>query len=478
MNILIIAFPFVDRPVDYYNLPMGLLYLASSIEKLGHNVEILNLNEVSEGGFERIIKYRVQGKDAIMIGGLSVHYLHVCFIIGLIKKYSQAPIIIGGGLVSSQPELISNIVKADCFVSGECENVVEDALRMDKKIVYGDIVPISILDTTFPAYHLFNMELYLGLQKPSDNQYRSILDNPREAAIIASRGCPYNCTFCFHPTGPKYRGRSIESVFTEIDLLVDRYNINILSIYDELFSVNKEKLHNFCEKIKPYKLKWSCQLRVDSVNEDDLRIMKESGCYIISLGIESGSDVALRSYKKNITVSQIDRTLEATKKVGIAVQGNILIGAEADTWDTVQESLDWWRKHKEFKFAIIKVIPYPGTEMHRNAVVAGKLDPVKFLEQDCPPVNCGKLTSSELQKIDEQIIELYKSVELAKITNADLLPAPEKLDTFDRYNFSFNLTCPICGKVDRRKNFSLFGIRNGVFFCRHCFMRFHISGEF
>lgn len=477
MNILVIAIPFVFKPVDYYNLPMGLLYLASSLEKLGHHVTILNLNEVSDGNYERIIKYNVVDKDVVMLGGLSIHYNTIQFIIGLIKKYTNASIIVGGGLVSSQSELISQLVKADCFVSGECEGIIEEALRMDKKIYYGDTVPISILDTTFPAYHLLNMELYLGLQRPSDNQYRSIVNKPREAAIIASRGCPYNCTFCFHPTGPKYRNRSIDSIFSEIDLLVDRYNINILSIYDELFSINKTKLHDFIERIKRYKLKWSCQLRADSVEEDDLQEMKESGCYIISLGIESGSDTALRSYKKKITTKQIEETLRATKKVGIAVQGNILIGAEADTYDTVQESLAWWDRHKEYKFSIVNVIPYPGTEMYRNAFAAGKLDSIKFLEQGCPAINCSQLSDEEAKTTNEQAVKMYHAVHNAKMSNVDMNLAVEKFDSYGRYNISFDLTCPHCGKVDRRENFALNGILNGIFFCRSCFMRFHISEQ-
>ena len=477
MQILIIVPPFTNKPASFYNLPMGLLYLATVLENLGHHVVILNLNESSDGDYERVIRYNVQNTDVIMIGGLSVFYNVVKSIITIIRKYSCSRIVVGGGLVTSQPEFISKHLDADHFVSGECEDVVQDVLKFDKRVYYAKgQVQVEKLNTLMPAYHLFNMELYLGLQRPSDGHYRSIVDNPRESALIASRGCPYQCTFCFHPTGLKYRARSLNSVFKEIDILVENYNINILAIYDELFSISKERLVDFCERIKKYKLFWSCQLRVDSVTEDDLAMMKDSGCYILSLGIESGSNAILKSYKKGITVAQIDKTLELTKKIGIAVQGNILIGAEAETRDTVCESLEWWKKHAPYKFALTYVIPYPGTELYKNAVVNGKIDELAFLEAGCPTVNCTTLSDNDSKEINDELITTWNSVNsMAFVSNQDLVLTADKFDSYGRAKLSFDATCPYCKTVDRRHNFALDGLSNGIFFCRNCFMRYHFK---
>jgi len=210
MNALIIVPPLASKPVQYYNLPMGLLYVASAIRGQC-DTTILNLTEYPYWEHERIIKYRAKEVDVVLIGGLSVHYRAIKRIVDIVKKYCDIPVIVGGGLVTSQPEVVAGMINADVFVSGEGDEFdmfgeYSNLVRM----VIMKTVPRDKLDILMPAYDLFNMELYLSLQRPSDSIYRAVTDFPRDVAIIASRGCPYNCTFCFHPTGNTYRQRSLE----------------------------------------------------------------------------------------------------------------------------------------------------------------------------------------------------------------------------------------------------------------------------
>jgi radical SAM superfamily enzyme YgiQ (UPF0313 family) len=462
MTALIIVPPYASRIVDYYNLPMGLLYVASAVRKT-HDVKILNLNEIPRENYERVIRYHATDATVMMTGGLSVHYNILKEIVDIVDRNTDIPIVLGGGIVSSQPELISTLFNADIFVTGEADEfeMIED----DFGIRSIDTVSTNKLDIAMPAYDLFNMESYLGLQRPSDSHYRAIVDNPREAAIIASRGCPYNCTFCFHPTGNKYRQRSLNSVFTEIEYLVEHYNINILAIYDECFATSKPRLTEFCERIRKYNLHWSCQLRVDSVDLDTMKMLKDSGCYIISFGIESASDRILKNYNKHITVAQINKALEWSKQVGIVVQGNIILGAEEETVETIKESLEWWKKHREYHFSIGPVIPYPGTEMYKNAVAAGKINPVKFLEDGCPAVNCCNVSFEMPSDITQELVPIFD------VGYEDLL------DFYGRVKLSFKTKCPYCGYEQTRSNYAMDMVGSGIKWCSNCHMRYFIKAN-
>ena len=116
------------------------------------------------------------------------------------------------------------------------------AFKKDSEIIITPPRPlIENLDSLpFPARHLLPMEKYFDVFSRQKHF----------ATIIATRGCPFNCTFCYHTLGEKYRIRSIDNVMKEIKIAIEKYNINCLEIYDDLFSVDKKRIYEFCDKIK------------------------------------------------------------------------------------------------------------------------------------------------------------------------------------------------------------------------------------
>ena len=106
--------------------------------------------------------------------------------------------------------------------------------------------PIMDLDSLpLPDFEGFEFEKYLAMQMPNDNLYMYVDDEPRFYPIISSRGCPYNCTFCFHPLGQKYRSRSVENFISEIKYITERYQVNNLAIVDELISNDRSRYLKF-----------------------------------------------------------------------------------------------------------------------------------------------------------------------------------------------------------------------------------------
>ena len=153
----------------------------------------------------------------------------------------------------------------------------------------------------FPSYEGFDMEIFLDSQRVSDEYYSAYSDRPRIMPIILGRSCPYQCKFCFHPVGNKYRMRSRDNFFMELDRHVQMYAPTCLLITDELFSSSLERVYEFCARIKPYRLNWVVHMRVVIISKEILEVMKEAGCYSISYGLESFSPTVLKNMRKYIS---------------------------------------------------------------------------------------------------------------------------------------------------------------------------------
>ena len=182
-----------------------------------------------------------------------------------------------------------------------------------------------------------------------------------------------SCTFCFRLMGRGYRVRSIDNVMNEINYLVHNYKINELNIFDDMFSADKPRVLEFCKRIKAYNIRWSCQLRVNIASEELLKAMKDSGCYLISYGFESGSGQILKSMEKNITVEMIENAVNLTKKNKIEIQGNFIFGDPAETIETMKITIKFIKR--VFKTTLVWIgfiVPYPGTILYEKFISRGQ----------------------------------------------------------------------------------------------------------
>ena len=325
--------PESSEKVETYLLPLGLAYISAYLKAAGKDVTVINLNN-RQGRIEDIIRTEmtIRKYDIVFAGGLSLFYPHLRDLTKHIRKHSpQTTIVIGGGIISAQPEIMFKLIEPDYGIIGEGEqtclelvNALEirsDVGAVDGLVFYGwddkgKMIPIltnprkPIMDLDampFPDYESFGYEEYLENVKPSDYIVYDVVDEPRYYPVVASRSCPYNCTFCFHPLGQKYRQRSIDNIMAEIKANVEKYRINIVFPIDELFSNDRDRMVDFCQKFKaysdtlPYKLWFSCNNRVDTTTEEMLEIMKASGACVLSFGLESYSPTVLKSMKKHTT---------------------------------------------------------------------------------------------------------------------------------------------------------------------------------
>ncbi|MEI8350065.1 MAG: radical SAM protein [Candidatus Omnitrophota bacterium] len=495
MKVLIVA-PRYKPFGQFYELPLGLAYLSAYLKTKGVHVDFLNLNQCP---FDEVLIKMLSEADIVCTGGLSVHYHQVKTIIDMAKCINPAiKTIVGGGLISATAGIVMRALNADVGIIGEGEITLFEVIKAIEEKRKISTIPnvianedgVYVIDTTsyrteidnidtlpFPDYEGLGIEQYLDKQLCGDEHYLYPFDNPRGMPIISSRSCPFNCTFCFHPIGQKYRQRSLDNLFTEIDYLVERYRINILSILDELFSLDHARIKEFCRRIKKYNLRWMTQMRVDSVTEEIIGLLKESGCFQISFGVESASNKVLESMNKKISIEQIGQALEWSYNAGIGIQGNFIFGDKAETPATAKETLDWWLAHKKYALNLTYIIPYPGSGLYNYAVIKGIIkDETKYLTNNCPFV---KITPSFPEV--SSMLESYRN-------QHNHLPAINQVSQKVGYDpirgelYQVTAVCPHCKKQETYKN--LYWGSTGISFlsgrgyrigCRDCNQRFDLT---
>ena len=467
MRILIVAPRY--RPYgQFYELPLGLAYISSYLKSKGKDVTFLNLNEYPD---DKKFFEMVGTADVLCTGGLSVHYRQLQDIISNARKVNpKVRIILGGGIYSSDPELMLGALDIDVGIPGEGE------ARLNAVLDNVPAQPIDNLDDLpFPDYEGLGVRNYLDRQLCGDEHYTYTLDKPRCLPIISSRSCPHNCSFCFHPLGKVYRQRSLGNFFKEVEYLIETYQVNMLAVLDELISADKERLAAFCDRISKYQINWMAQIRADSVDRDTLKRMKAAGCHQVSIGVESGSNKVLESMNKHTTIERIGQTLEWAYELGLGIQGNFIFGDKAETVATAQETLDWWMAHRQYMLNLTYIIPYPGCDLYKGAVKSGLIpDKIDYLDKGCPTIaltpKIGAI--SRLVEDHKPLGVLYAKVISSKITGGD------------RYRgvlYNTQILCPHCEKEVEYTNLydgsTNANMVRGVYRigCRNCNQRFDVK---
>jgi len=219
------------------------------------------------------------------------------------------------------------------------------------------------------------------------------------------------------------------------------------------------------------------QMRVDSVTKDTIKMLRASGCYQISYGIESADNSILESMGKHITIERIQQALEWTYEAGIGIQGNLIFGDKNETLATAQKTLDWWYANRKFMLNLTYVIPYPGSELYTYAVSKGLIfDQIEYIQNGCPTVSL----SSEMRPISA-LIEEYRpyGILFAQVYWYE----KTTIDQFRGQLYRVSVCCPHCGDIytyeniyygSTGKGFTKTGYRIA---CRNCNQRFDIPKE-
>lgn len=215
-------------------------------------------------------------------------------------------------------------------------------------------------------------------------QYRMPLIKGPFTFIVTSRGCPAGCTFCIKHVSYQnsVRLRSPEKLVEEI-LLLKSLGIHNIHMYADLFTVNREQVMELCNLLieVDLRIRWTCNSRVDFVDEEMLHLMARSGCWYISWGLESGNEEILKKARKGIRPQQAERALRWSKEAGIKNWGYFIIGLPGETEETIRETIHFAKK-LPLDIALFHVAaPYPGTPLFFTVVENGWFRPGTRWEQ-------------------------------------------------------------------------------------------------
>jgi len=267
--------------------------------------------------------------------------------------------VIGGPHVTfTANEVLDSSEDVDFVVAGEGEYTMlellkalegDRSLKEVKGITFrdkGKIVKtpsrgyIEDLDSLpFPARHLLPMDKYKILGRKLTVIH-----------VVSSRGCPFRCIFCSSSAlcGKRFRARSVENMLDEIEEAVERYKTRHVEFIDDTFTLNRRRTAEFCEEVKRRGLdiSWNCSSRVDTIDEDLMRKMREAGCSIIFFGVESASQRTLDLIGKGITVDRAVKAINLAKRVGIEVLASFVIGFPWETIEDMKETIRFATKLK------------------------------------------------------------------------------------------------------------------------------------
>lgn len=406
-------------------MPLGILYVSAALKASGvANVFTVNLNH-QEDSDEEVLGRIIKENDIHIVGsgGISGQFIEVSPLMKLLKKIApQLTTIVGGGMITADaiPAMEAFEGCVDYGVIGEGEKTVVELVQAIyhnkakneiKGIIYKDGKEwvltkrredeMDLDSLPLPDYAGFDYDKYLATNGEVED---GVKYSP--VAIIGGRSCKYNCTFCFHPSGSKYRQRSLDSIFSEIDYLVNHYDVNYIALREELFASDEQRVLDFCKRIKDYPLVWSIQLRVDSVSELMVEALKNSNCRYVFLGIESADNRILKSMRKNITIEQVEYALDLTIKAGLDTRSTIILGDEVETMESAYRTINWWLEHKKYSSIVIDmIIAFPGSTLYKNARKNGRIpDPIRFLQEGCPIINLStEMSDAEYDKLVQDI---------------------------------------------------------------------------
>lgn len=361
---------------------LGALYIISALRKANIEVDYRDYqtSEYREDlKIESITNFAKESENVILMCCMAYMLPLVTLAIQKIKEeYPEKIIIMGGaGPTGVASKLIREFDGIDLIIKGEGEEtVVEvlDKLNDDMTGFKGNLDEVdgivtrdkdnNVLETKnrhrkkvldeidFPAYDYIDMKKY------------------EVFGLVTGRGCAYRCKFCdIHGLwGNKYYQRSLDNVFEELDILVNKYGVSNISIWDDTFTVDRNRVVEFCNKVIENKLKfeWSCFSRVNLVDEEILKLMSKAGCKGIFFGLESGSEKVLDKIDKKITVEAMIKAIDLTKRF-MEAKAHLIWGFPMEDREDLYKSfylLNYLRNDIEVN--ISQLWPYPTSQIYRE----------------------------------------------------------------------------------------------------------------
>lgn len=390
----------------YKSVPIGILSIATYLNHNGYNVKIVDGRTCSKKESLEAIKKEINSLLCLCISATTIQLKHALSVCDHVKeKDKELPILFGGIHPTLYPIQTANDPSIDYVVYGEGEYAILDLMKniegKNKEIskIRGLIYKkngkprinamqsgIDPNELPLPDYTLLDIGKYIEREFVTNlGQIRKM----RGLDIVTARGCPYRCIFCTNTMKVfmGWRPLKLEKVFYLIDNLVETYDLEHIWFADDMMFCDKKRVLDIARHIvdKKHDITWEANakvsmLRNSNIDDKALSLLKQSGCYALRMGMESGSNRILKLIKKDATVADILHSVRQCEKHGIMPIGNFICGFPTETKEEVIETGKLILKLKEispnglfFSPGILR--PYPGTELYDACLKYGYKEP-------------------------------------------------------------------------------------------------------
>ena len=388
--------------------PTDLMYLASVAEKEGFEAKIC---DYSQGG-DLVEDLKEFKPDYLVVNVATPTLEHDLDALKIAKDILPNVVTIAKGAIflTKSEDILKNHEALDIVIFGEAEDTLKEILqgvekplgiyyREDGQIKFSGVRPFidNLDEIPFPARHLVDNTIY---RRPDNNKV--------QAVVKVARGCPFHCFFCLATpvSGAKVRRRSVENIVEELKECVEKYNITNFVFWSDIFNLDKNWTMALCQAIidSGLKITWSANTRADTADDEMAKMMYKSGCRLVSIGVESGSQYMLEKMGKKITLDDVRRTVKAFKDAKIRIYNYFVIGLPWESEETVEETIRFAIELDSDFISFYTATPLPGSRFYEYAKEHDLFDKETSFENAYfyPAVNTHNLTR-------DRVFELHKS---------------------------------------------------------------------
>lgn len=364
------------------NLPVGLLALAAALRE-DHDVKVRDWIYERWTDETLIAELVNDGYDIVGFTSMTWQVLRAYEIINAIKKAKpDLPVIMGGVHPTSMPQEVFDMSGTDFICAGEGEETFtellhahfsgNDVTRVEglwlkdengKAFSTGQRALLDVQELPEPARDMAPIPRTL-----EDGKVNPLIHDM--GALMFSRGCWSDCDFCASPSfwRRKVRIRSVDQMIDELKGIIEEYGIMSFRIQDDIFTSRKKSLLEFCERVKPLKITYTCLARSDQMTEEKLLALRSSGCVLVSYGVESGNQEILKKENKKQDLDQVRAVFAMHHKFKVPVCALIIVGHVGETVQSLEDTYNIIKEIRPTWTLPQFMCPYPGSALHYEKI--------------------------------------------------------------------------------------------------------------
>ncbi|RJQ13937.1 MAG: radical SAM protein [Nitrospiraceae bacterium] len=362
--------------------PIGILSIMTFLMKQGIEVDVLNCNAPARlaGTDETMNRVRDFRPSLVGFTATTSSFPDAYRQAEEIKRISpDTGIVFGGVHVSALREnILASFPAIDFLIIGEGEKAMSElAMGVKPENIQGLIFRngteiqsnglrtdlCELDDLPFPAFN--KLEGFPGAYHPPLYNY----PHAPCATIISSRGCPYQCSYCDRSVFRRsFRFNSAGYLYEHMAFLKKEFNIRHVFFYDDLFTFHRKRIEEFCRLLqaKPLHMTFNCAVRLGHIDDDLLKMLKASGCWMVSMGIESGDQEMLSRHKSNVDLGEMKKTVKQIQRNGLRVKGLFIMGLPGETEATIKTTSDFIAELELDDMNMTKFTPFPGAPIYKT----------------------------------------------------------------------------------------------------------------